>query len=135
MNYDQNNAGIHLIPRGYKGRSDTIQPMDKYAEMIATAHMAGRKKDNKDNEIIKNIENCNFIIFMSKRGQRKKCLCGGELHYKDKVVIKFRDGDIMKSIEMAGKQCVDCERKVLVKSEVLEKVKQELYKPELFMSI
>ena len=35
MGYNQNNAGIHMIPRNYRGRTDVIDYHDKYATIMA----------------------------------------------------------------------------------------------------
>ena len=119
MGYDQHNAGIHLIPRGYIGANDSFQLYDKYASMIAEAKI--RKQSEKSvEEILKDVELCNFVMFANKRGELKKCLCGGKLNYKDKLRVVYHDKNKIQSVEMMGKQCINCERKMLVKSEVLE---------------
>lgn len=119
MGYDQNNAGIHLVPKGYKSTRDSFQLYDKYAAIIAEANMKKKNKTSPD-EILKDVELCNFVMFANKRGEFKQCLCGGKLNYKDKLVVKYHDKNKMQSIEMNGKQCEDCERKMFVKSEVIE---------------
>ena len=126
MGYDQNNAGLHLVPRGYKGSRDSFQPYDKYAAIIAEANMKKQSKTTTSEEILKEVELCNFVMFAKKRGEFKQCLCGGKLNYKDKLVVRYHDNNKMQSIEMMGKQCVDCERKMLVKSEVVDHIQKNI---------
>ena len=120
MGYNQHNAGIHLIPHGHKGSVDSFQPYDKYGAIIAENHMINDKSDNK---ILEDIRLCNFILIAEKRGQIKHCVCGGKLNYKEKLAIKFHKKGKMSSMYMDGKQCIDCERKMVIKGELLSKIK------------
>lgn len=63
-------------------------------------------------------------MFAKKRGELRQCLCGRKLNYKEKLLIRYHDKGVMRTIEMNGKQCVDCERKMFVKSEVIEEIQK-----------
>ena len=86
MGYNQNNVGIHLVPRGYKGSFDSFQPYDRYGAIIAENNLS---KENREKKILEDIKLCNFISIADKRGQVKQCVCGGKLSYKENLVIKF----------------------------------------------
>ena len=128
MGYDQNNAGLHLIPRGNKGSSETFQPFDKYGAIIAENHMKNKYADQK---ILEDVKLCNFISLADKRGQLKQCVCGGKYKYVDNLVIRFHRAGKMSSVQMPGKICIDCERKMAVKSELLSKINYELKETEI----
>lgn len=119
MGYNQNNAGMHMIPHNYRGRTDTVDCQDKYATMIAESKYT-RINDEK---IIEDIELCNFIMIEQRKGEVHRCLCGGNLEFKEKIAIKFHQNEKMKTVEITGKQCVDCERKLVVKSILLNAIK------------
>lgn len=122
MGYDQNNAGLHLIPRGYKGSPETFQPFDKYGAIIAENHM---KKEYTDQKILEDVQLCNFISLADKRGQLKQCVCGGKYKYVENLLIRFHRKGKMSSVQMPGKICIDCERKMVIKSELISKINCE----------
>lgn len=123
MGYNQNHAGIHPVPRGYRGARDTVQPYDKYAAMIVESKERNNKSEIPE-KLFKEVELCNFVMLEKKRGEIKKCLCGGRLNYKSNLIIKYRHNGVMKSVEMDGKQCVDCGRKLFVRSELMERFRK-----------
>ena len=47
MGYNQNNAGIHLVPRGYKGSFDSFQPYDRYGAIIAENNLSKENREKK----------------------------------------------------------------------------------------
>ena len=47
MGYNQNNAGIHLVPRGYKGSFDSFQPYDRYGAIIAENNLSRENREKK----------------------------------------------------------------------------------------
>ena len=49
----------------------------------------------------------------------------GKLSYKENLVIKFHKNGKMSSIHMNGKQCMDCERKLVIKGELLSKMEKD----------
>ena len=65
---------------------------------------------------------CNFINIENKKGEVKKCLCGGNLTFKDKLAIRFHKNGKMETVEITGKQCVDCDRKLVIKSLLLNEI-------------
>ena len=119
MGRDNNNAGIHLVPKGYNGRTDMVDTFDRYGAMIAENR---RSKKEDIESLLSDIELCNFIDIVNKRGERKKCLCGGALKYEEKLMIRFHHNRNMVYFEMTGKQCKDCERKLVVRNELCEKL-------------
>ena len=121
MGYNQNNAGIHLVPRGYKGSFDSFQPYDRYGAIIAENNLS---RENREKKILEDIKLCNFISIADKRGQVKQCVCGGKLSYKENLEIRFHKNGKMSSIHMNGKQCIDCERKLVIKGELLLKLEK-----------
>ena len=82
-------------------------------------------KENREKKILEDIKLCNFISIADKRGQVKQCVCGGKLSYKENLVIKFHKNGKMSSIHMNGKQCMDCERKLVIKGELLSKMEKD----------
>lgn len=116
MGKDNNNAGIHLVPKGYNGKTDIVDVFDKYGTMIAE----NRNKKEDIESILSDVELCNFIEIVDKRGERNKCLCGGVLSYDEKLMIRFHHNKNMVYLKMAGKQCKDCERKLVVRNELCE---------------
>ena len=128
MGYNQNHAGIHLIPYNYKEDFYDRESYDKYGAIIAeTMSKRDREKLIYDKEkIVADVVLCNFIIIDEKKGKRKKCLCGGKLHYKENIVIRFHNAGKMVSLLIAGKQCIECERKFVIKSILLSKIENEL---------
>lgn len=48
MGYNQNNAGIHLVPRGYKGSFDSFQPYDRYGAIIAENNLNKENREKKN---------------------------------------------------------------------------------------
>ena len=126
MGYNQNYAGIHLIPRGYRG-IENYQSFDKYDLMIAEAQEKKYRNSNLNNSvdtIMKEVEVCNFVMIARKRGEIKRCVCGGKLKYCERLTVKFHNKGVMTSIQMTGKQCVDCDRKLIIKKEVLQQVSE-----------
>lgn len=119
MSYNQHNAGIHLVPIGYKTKYDDIEQDSKYRIMMREAE---EDPEYRKRKLIKEIELCNFIFLLEKRGTRKNCLCGSKLNYKENIKIKFRCHGKMETIFVTGKQCVDCERKFVVKKEILTEI-------------
>lgn len=117
MGRDNNNAGIHLVPKGYNGRTDVIDRFDGYGAMIAE-HNRNKKEDIES--FLSDIELCNFIEIVDKRGERKYCLCGGVLKYEEKLIIRFHHNKNMTFVNMPGKKCIDCERKLVVRKELCE---------------
>lgn len=77
-------------------------------------------------KIIADVKICNFIVIDEKKGKTKKCFCGGKLHYKQNIVIRFHNSREMDSVLIAGKQCIDCERKIVIKSILLSEIENKL---------
>ena len=120
MGRDNHNAGIHMIPWNQAGRNDSVDAFDRHTSIIAEQRM----KENVVNKrsIISDVTLCNFVFLEPKRGEKKRCLCGGTLKYKNDLRVKFHNGNGLVSILLTGKQCEDCERKVFVENEVVDKI-------------
>ena len=117
MGRDNNNAGLHLVPRGYNGRTDIVDTFDRYGAMIVENN---RSKKQDIESLLLDVELCNFIEIVDKRGEKKNCLCGGMLKYDEKLMIRFHHKKNMVFLRMAGKQCKECERKLVVRKELCE---------------
>lgn len=112
MGYNQQNAGMHI--KTFK---------KNYFDKEADAELIERVNYKKEEEYIKKIELCNFVIIAIKRGKRKRCICGGKLNYQSNIMIKYRNDDrVMENIITDGKICVDCGRKLVIRSEILDKI-------------
>lgn len=123
MSYNKYNAGMHLIPLGYKMKYDGIEQDNKYGRMMSDAE---EDLEYRKRKLLKEIELCNFIYLLEKRGNRKTCLCENKLNYKQNMKIKYRYRGKMETILVTGKQCVECERKFVVKKEILTEIMSKL---------
>ena len=123
MGRNNHNAGMRLIPNGYGYRTDMIDVKDKYCEMIVENNLKRNAESNLKrrmedmSKIVADVELCNFITLMKERGERKNCLCGGKLNYYESLKIRFHSEGKMDHLMMSGKQCIDCERKFIVKKD------------------
>lgn len=73
MGYNQNHAGIHPIPYGYKGDFYDRESYDKYGAIITeTMLKKDREKLIYDKEkIIADVKICNFIVIDKKKVKQK----------------------------------------------------------------
>ena len=123
MGYNQNHAGIHLLPKGSKGTMNFSGEKDKYGLLL------GEYKANNtlnDSEILQDVKICNFVVLTNTRGEISTCLCGGKFKYMEKLSIHYHNRGKMKTIQLDGKQCVDCGRKLFVKSEIVKVIRNAL---------
>mgnify|MGYP000074280632 CR=1 FL=1 len=120
MGYNQNHAGIHLLPKENKDRMNFLGEKDKYGMML------GEYKANnalKDSEILQDVKICNFVVLTNTKGEISNCLCGGKFKYIEKLPIHYHNRGKMVTIQLSGKQCIDCGRKLFVKSEIVKKIR------------
>lgn len=123
MGYNQNHAGLHLIPHGYSGLQNEKE-YDKYSEMIAETSLI--RQEMRKNATLKDIEICNFIIIEKVMGKRKTCLCGGKMNYMENLPIRLHHGGEIITIYVPGKICVDCGRKLMIEKNLLKEIKKQL---------
>ena len=72
MGRDNHNAGIYLVPRGYRGGTDFVDTFDRYGAIIAENNL--KKKANaikvsgvgNSESLLADVELCNFIAFFQK---------------------------------------------------------------------
>lgn len=122
MGRDNNNAGIHIIPRGYQGVGDTDE-YDKYAKIIAESK-GGSLLDSK---IIEDINACNFITIWDKKGKYNECKCRcSKLKFADNTIKYHKTFDSLGSVVVPGKVCPECGRMYVVRELVLEAIKQHV---------
>ncbi len=120
MGRNNNNAGIHIIPRGYQGPSETDE-YDKYYELIADS----KKGSLLDSKIIEDINACNFITIWDKKGKYNECKCRcSKLKYADNKVKYHKSYDSLGTVVVPGKVCPACGRMYVVRDIVLNVIKQ-----------
>lgn len=127
MGRDNNNAGIHLLPRGYNGSTDSIDEYDKYSSIIADQldrpYRFGVNSIPPYKSVFTDIEVCNFITLWNTRGESNRCLCGcTPLKFNGKVYIKYHKNNKMENILIPAKQCPDCGRIFAVKSIIMKEL-------------
>lgn len=121
MGHDNNNAGIHLIPHGYRIAYDNMDTYDKYAGMIV-------ENRNKENDHLQRRTNKKLlstetnVVLWDVRGQSNQCKCSNILDYSDNIQIQCTYRKVPNKIIMAGKLCRSCGKVYVVKSELLKKI-------------
>lgn len=120
MGYNQNHAGIHLLPKKNKGAMKFAGEKDKYGMMLG--EYKARNALN-DSEILQDVKICNFVVFTNTREEVLNCLCGGKFKDVEKIPVHYHNRGKMETIQLSGKQCVDCGRKLFVKSEIVKKIR------------
>ena len=83
MSIDQNNAGIHLIPK--QSKKEFINYTGKYPEIIAETN------SNNDAKIIEDIKICNFCEIINDKG--KKITAAEVIEIDDAIeqFVNFKD--------------------------------------------
>lgn len=121
MGYDNINAGIHLVPHGYRIAYDNVDTYDKYAGMIVeNKNTKIDYSQQKTNSTL--LSTGNDIVLWDIRGQSTHCECSNILDYSDNIPIQCTYKKTTNKIIMAGKVCRSCGKIYVVKSELIKKV-------------
>lgn len=128
MGYNQNHAGIHLVPSEYKWRTDIIELHDKYGAMLVENKIKTDEINRGEirEKFLKDIQLNNVVIITKKRGEIKNCSCGGKLDYRENISINFESNGKKREIQMTGKQCVECRCKIVVEKELFKRFELKL---------
>lgn len=122
MGRDNHNAGLHFVRSRWATNDSFSGYSDRYAEIINEAHYSKQKQKEDEKKLLQDIEICNFIILCEKRGTVSTCRCGGKFDYKDNIIVRYHGPKNMMAVKIAGKVCRDCERKLIIKSIVLNAI-------------
>ena len=124
--------GMSWLPRGFKSDPE-FSGGDKYDTILQDANYKTKKEidplvehkkqqNEKDNEILKNIINMNFIVIWQEKAQDKTCKCGNNmLCFYRQIPIKYRKDGKAKELMVQGKLCKDCGEKYIVRKMLLER--------------
>lgn len=122
MGYNQNHAGIHPVPRGSKGTMNFSEEKNKYGMLIGEYRT---KNTRSDSEILQDVKICNFVVLTNVRGEVSACLCGGRFKSLEKIPVRYHNiMGKMETVQLDGKQCVDCGRKLFVKSDIIKSIRK-----------
>ena len=117
MGYNQNHAGMHLLPKRNKNTMNFAGEKDKYGIMLGEYKA---KSMLNDSEILQDVKICNFVVLTNTREKVSTCLCGGKFINKEKLPIHYHNRGKMETLQLDGKQCIDCGRKLFVKAEIIK---------------
>ena len=122
MGKDNNNAGIHAIPKGYRGPSEADE-YDKYAEMIAESDRHSILED----KIISDVRDCNFIILWDKKGKYNECKCKcAKLKFSELEIKYHKTFNTLGTVYVSGKTCPACGRMYVVRDLVIEAIRKQM---------
>ncbi len=75
--------------------------------------------------IYKQILDSNRVTIWQKKGQSNRCQCGEMLYYSSNIVLNYIDKKKLHQIHIDGKWCKKCETYYVVKTLLVDKIKEE----------
>ena len=133
MGREQHHAGLHVQPRQYKYKTDTLSSLNKYACIVAETNLqfANYKEPGfasvmkKKEELLKNAMKHNSIVLLEAKSEKISCQCGGNrIHYREDNAIKIQTKRENVIIVVPGKKCMNCGKMYVIKSVLFQEAKK-----------
>lgn len=148
MGYNNNHAGINPVPNNYRWKTDVLDPIDKYAVILAENRL-NKKQDNISDKIIdtiieknedlvpeisvelsesevlewcKDIEGIN-IWDTYREEEYCSCGCKKRLQYKKELDVTIRQGEASLSVKVPGRICLKCKKRYIVKTDLIKAIR------------